>query len=66
VDDKLTTNFGAYDYAYSGALQTDGKIVAAGHKFDCLVLIVDIYPNVTTRMGVWIPASMAQAEEYSD
>jgi len=31
-DGKLTTNFGADEYAYNVALQTDGKIVVAGEK----------------------------------
>jgi uncharacterized delta-60 repeat protein len=31
-DGRLTTNFGADDYAYNVALQADGKIVLAGEK----------------------------------
>lgn len=31
-DGKLTTDFGSHDYGYSVTLQSDGKIIVAGHK----------------------------------
>jgi uncharacterized delta-60 repeat protein len=33
-DGKVTTDFGAQDSAYSVAIQSDGKIVVAGHSWD--------------------------------
>jgi len=32
-DGKLTTNFGADDYCYGAALQSDGKLVVAGERY---------------------------------
>ena len=44
-DGKVLVDFGGFDYAFAAALQPDGKIVAAGYKYNIGMAVARFNPN---------------------